>query len=346
MDSLYFGKELLIRININNVKCLPETLRSFYIFRHTTSTGYRIIFQLELSANIIYFNFRMKLFSLLKSSYYKPDWSYTVRGQLWRLLFSAGEDIVGEDRDTETKQTTYFCLNRTTGRVRWNGKTVGDPWWTTTEGIFGSRLYLHAFAKPDLPHPRHVTALDIETGRTLWSHPDYTFLYATADKVVVVNNKFEGTEFLILDPDTGEVREKTEQKERIEEEKLSVRINDPHALLDFPSFYRADNPDHIAVRSIMTGISKKYPLVEPVEFYVYGRNAILCYHKSEGKPTSGTNPLTHELSIYNTESGQLLYGDILYRNAPAPVPDGFMLRDNTLYYIKNKKEIVAISLHE
>jgi hypothetical protein len=286
----------------------------------------------------------MKLFSLFKSSIYKPDWSYRAKGQLWRILFSSGEDIVGEDRDMEAKQVTYFCLNRINGEIRWESKKVGDPWWTTTEGIFGKCLYLHAFAKPDLPHPRHVTSVDLETGRTLWNHPDYTFLYATEDRVAVADNKFEGSEFLILDPKTGEVREKITDKAQIESEKHNARANDPHTLLDFPSFYRAEHPDHRIVQPIMNELSKKHRLVDPVEVYLYGQNALVCYHKNEGNPTNDINTLTHEMCIYHVESGELLYSDILYRNASAPVPDGFILRDNILYYIKHKKEIVALSL--
>ncbi len=52
----------------------------------------------------------MNISSLFQQRQLKPSWSYTTSGVLWRLLFSETNFIVGEDRDTATKQVSFFLF--------------------------------------------------------------------------------------------------------------------------------------------------------------------------------------------------------------------------------------------
>ncbi len=289
----------------------------------------------------------MKLFPIFKSGrLYKPSWRYRLKGQMWRLLFSDGNLIAGEDRDASAKNTTYFCLDRLDGSVQWEGKKFGDPWWTTSEGIYGGNLYLHAFAKPDLPNPRHVTAIDVHTGELLWEHPDYTFVYALDDDVIVEKSLFERSEYLRVDRRSGEIREKLADAGSVETGRIEARERDPHTLLQFPDIYGADNPEQRAFTPFVSILSGKERLIGPVDVLSYGGNAMLAFHRQSGGKSNGNTLLTHELHIYRSDDHTLLYSDILYENAPAPVPDAFIVRDDMLYYIRNKNEIVAITLQE
>lgn len=288
----------------------------------------------------------MKLFSLFKSQYYKPAWVYKTDGQLWRVLFSHGDLVAGEHRDNEKKQVTFFCIDSRSGKEKWSMSRQDEGWWTTTEGVYGRYLFLHAFAKPDLPHPKHITSVDMETGEILWDHPELTFLYVKDDSVVAEHREMEQTRCHRLDPASGEIRETIEDRETVESEKLDARADDPHTKLRFPEIYNPEFGDHGLFTPIVSGIQKKERLVDPVEVMHHDNNLLVCYHKVKGGQSNGTSLLTHELVIFDKNDHKELYRDELFDNASAPVPDGFFMRNNYLYYIRHRTELVAVNLQE
>jgi len=288
----------------------------------------------------------MKLFSLFSSNYYKPIWIYKADSQLWRILFSHGHLIAGEHRENETKQVTFFCIDSRTGEEKWNATRENEGWWTTIEGVYGDYLFLHAFAKPDLPHPKHVTAIHMETGHVLWDYPEYTFLYVKDNTVVVEDRQFQQTRCYRLAIENGEILETIEDQETVEVEKSEARLMDPHMDLTFPEIYNVEQSEHKMFSSLVSGIQRKEQLIDPVEVLQFGDNMLICYHKVKGGKANGSSRLTHELVIFDHDKQSELYRDTLYDNASAPVPDGFFIRDNVLYYIRNKSELVAVTLQE
>lgn len=288
----------------------------------------------------------MKLFSLFKSQHYKPVWVYKVDGQLWRVLFSHGDLVAGEHRNNDKKSVTFFCIDSRTGKEKWTHNREGEEWWTTIEGVYGRYLYLHAFAKPDLPNPRHVTSIDMETGRILWDHPELTFLYVKDDSVVVEQSGMLSTKCHRLDPVSGEILDTIEDRDTIENERLEARANDPHVQLTFPEMYNPEFNDHGLFARIVGNLQRKERLVDPVEVLQHGNNLIVCFHKVKSGGANGNTLLTHELIIFHKNDFNELYSDVLFDDASAPVPDGFFLRGNTLYYIREKSELVAVNLQE
>ncbi len=288
----------------------------------------------------------MKLFSLFKSQYYKPAWVYKTNGQLWRILFSHGDLIAGEHRDNDAKRVTFFCVDVKNGEEKWNMSREDEGWWTSTEGVYGKYLYLHSFAKPDLPHPKHVTAVDMETGNILWDHPGYTFLYGNEESVVVEQREIEQTRCHRLDPESGEIVDTIEDQTTINREHEDARSNDPHLKLMFPDIYNPDYNDHSVFITLVNTIQRTERLIDPVEVLQYETNILICYHKVKGGQANGNTLLTHELVIFDKNTQKELYRDTLFDNASAPVPDGFFVREGVLYYIRNKSELVAVTLQD
>ena len=288
----------------------------------------------------------MKLFSLFSSHFYKPSWIYKAGSQLWRILFSHGHLLAGEHRDNDAKKVTFFCVDSRSGQEQWNMSRKDEGWWTTTEGVYGKNLYLHAFAKPDLPHPKHVTAIDMETGRVLWEHPEYTFLYVTGDAVVVEKRDLEQTRCHRLDPRSGEIYDTIDDYAIVEAERYEARSQDPHLHLTFPNIYNPEMNDHSNFITLINKIQQKERLVDPIEVLQYENNLLICYHKVKGGEVNGNTNFTHELVIFDKNKHNELYRDTLYDNASAPVPDGFFIRENVLYYIRKKSELVAVTLQD
>jgi len=48
----------------------------------------------------------------------KPQWTFSPEGLIWRL-FPVENFIIGECRTIETKTTSFFCIESSTGKVIW-----------------------------------------------------------------------------------------------------------------------------------------------------------------------------------------------------------------------------------
>ena len=114
----------------------------------------------------------MALRSPLKGRKYTPAWKYRTKGILWRVGPVGPASLAGEVRDPERKEVRFFCLDRLTGRVRWEGKQFGDPWWVGIECGIENVLLLHGYAHPDMPGHRGLIAVDTFTGDVLWSNQE------------------------------------------------------------------------------------------------------------------------------------------------------------------------------
>lgn len=133
-----------------------------------------------------------------------PVWTYAARGVLWRVEAGAPEFLVGEDRLLEAKEVSYFCLDRATGRPRWEGLVPAGGWWSGIEAVTGSVVLFHGYASPDMPLHRGLSAVECDSGKIRWSHPQARFLHLEGNAAVAM---MEGGGVDRLDVETGRVIE-------------------------------------------------------------------------------------------------------------------------------------------
>jgi hypothetical protein len=55
---------------------------------------------------------------------------------------------------------------------------------------------------------------------------------------------------------------------------------------------------------------------------------------------------TNRFCVYNIFNGEKLYEDIMNKSSSYNVPDNFFVKDDNLYYLKEKKELIAINLKQ
>ncbi|NOY05893.1 MAG: hypothetical protein GXO82_04575, partial [Chlorobi bacterium] len=53
------------------------------------------------------------------SRHWKPRWKYRAHGYLWRMHFSGAGRIIIEERNPDTKKTSFSCLEESTGKPVW-----------------------------------------------------------------------------------------------------------------------------------------------------------------------------------------------------------------------------------
>jgi hypothetical protein len=282
----------------------------------------------------------MNLHSLFAPSRLTPKWSFTASHILWRFLVSDTGMILGEDRDTDAKHVTFFCIEMQTGTVLWRGKSFGESWWTGVEALIGDRLYLHGFAKPDMPEHHGLTAIDARTGNELWSNKDISFYAADDTRVIGFRDLFERRVFEQFDAGTGASLGELESVDAA-----------THALRDrtfgrtdflFPEPLPDAEPakqliEHVLASTHASSPDERTPIIE----YVRNNGRIIF---SAHMPNTGKGTLLNILSIVDEPARKELFRETLNAETPYPVGDSFFIDNDTLYYIKEKRTLVSLPL--
>jgi hypothetical protein len=83
-----------------------------------------------------------------------------------------------------------------------------------------------------------------------------------------------------------------------------------------------------------------HEIVGGIELATLGGYTIAAAHITKG---SG-GMLQHQLKIHNSGNGKILYEDTIVASAKGLAPDAFFLHGGTLYYIRERKTLVALAL--
>ena len=293
--------------------------------------------------SIAYNHLTMNISSLFQKKQLKPSWSYTTGGVLWRLLFSETNFIVGEDRDTEKKQVSFFCLNASNGDVLWKDISFAEPWWIGIEGIVHDKVFLHGFKKPDMPEHGRIIAVDLGTGRELWHNNDYAFLFATADRVFAFRDFFEKRLYYELDATSGVFLQEFHEPppDMIEGKRAS------HGRSDF--MFPEVLSDSLAEYPLLAPKIEKYcsrtDVRGSIEFAQSNGRVAFSFHSYCGHDAQRKiDILENRLCVIDETTGKRLYADVLNSSTPAVVPESFFIDAATMYYVKEKKTVVALPL--
>jgi hypothetical protein len=278
----------------------------------------------------------MSIFSILRAGRLTPSWEYRTRGILWRLLPGPGY-FVGEDRDHHTRTTSFFCLDEATGIPRWENLRFDEQWWISIETLHGSTVFLHHFARPDLPDQKQVIALDATTGATLWKNEEYKLLFTHQDSVYVAKDMFEGRLIRELDLRTGELqREFKDEPEYVNvlretaSQAIGSNVEFPRPLSEF-----GDTSDEV-VKALAESAGE-------AEVIRSERHWIVGFY-TQAASDSGQRTFDQRLMVFDRETGEIVHEEVIARNARAVVPDQFFLRDNVLFYVKNQNLMRAVNL--
>lgn len=285
----------------------------------------------------------MKLFDLNKL---KPSWVFNQNGNLWKFIFGGNDFIAGETRDLEKKLLYLFSLSIKDGRRHMSNFTFEEGnYWISIEGATSKILYLNRFEKPEIPYHKNIIALDILTGKKLWENEDYQYFFSTEEKLFGIKQKFDKTEISeinIFDGKTISVFSENEYpellnlKRKSDEDLYNEQYDYPRSLTKFP-------PD----KNILNLINHEINGSEgDTEYLIKNDYLIFNYYKKTGTDNKDIirNYYQNIFCIFDISKGKKIYSDILNKQSGYNVPDNFFCRNNFIYYLREKKDIVALKL--
>ena len=232
-------------------------------------------------------------------------WEFTPGQPIWRLHPPVNKRIIGEVRDVEARQATFFALDAVTGSCLWRDRELHDAWWVAIERVAGDKLVLHGFSSPDSPVLHGATVVDIPGGTVVWSNREWT-----------------GNESELRDAGVD----------------LSAVSIGEDTLFPIPCDPHGQEKAGYAFLS-------RWPINElagALDFAGCGRYTIVAAHIKTG--SGDTTGLMHVLRVHDTESGNVVYEDTLAAAAKGLAPDAFFVQGGVLYYLRERKTLCAVKL--
>jgi hypothetical protein len=272
----------------------------------------------------------MKLLSLVLPKRFTPAWKFSARHILWRVMFSEFGHIICEDRDTESKTTSFFCIDRGERRLLWDNKNFGEQWWIGLSAITKDRLYLHGFRKPDMPEQKNIIAVDLFNGNVLWKNTDCTFIGIQSPYIFGYKDLFERRVYYKIDEITGAMIEEMSALP----EGLASNTQYERTDFTFPEQVSPENDPLWKQVQNETGFKS-------AEYITTEKYIILNVYSLNSIPDEG---LKNTLSVIDSSTKKKVYSDVLNGSTQYPVPDSFFMDGERVYYIKERKTLVALDL--
>ena len=285
--------------------------------------------------------------ALVRRESLSPAWEYRVRGVIWRLLPTERGQFVGEERDIEGKAVSFFCVRQDTGALQWGNLRLREPWWIGIEAVHNDLVLLHQYAVPDFPDHKKIHALDLSTGRLLWSNEDFKYLFAYGDNIYCSGELPDGPLYVELDSMSGRQNRELDAQE-VNALRRTIQYREP---VDFPVPFLNSEGDHVDVGGTIEKLVAGERRIQFIEFLQRNEFLAVAYYAAIGNDSDKLpgEPLAEPLMnqhfiIAEGRTGRVLFKEVLNSRASAAVPDSFFSLGDMLYSIAGKNVLKAFNL--
>ncbi|MCS7212182.1 MAG: DUF4905 domain-containing protein [Chloroherpetonaceae bacterium] len=292
----------------------------------------------------------------------KPIWQFhKPNGLIWRALFLDPHYLIGEFRERGARKVSFFLLDTETGKLIWDNfvlidtaaKPVGDGWWVGMETVYRGLVLFHGYYSPNVPEHLGIWAFDPLTKTLRWVRPDVSYLCIVDDQLLAVRNVlvdgYVERAFLSLNPLTGEAIEDFGQNTAAVN---ALRERAPNLLeeqnITLPEHITEQSPNYAIVAKqaqMQTGAAR---VVAGFDVLTYQGKTILGYHEQTAQWVTNqaglrVQALNYKLFVLD-EKQAIIYEDILGAQMSGLLVDGFFMRQNRLYYVKETNMLCAVEL--
>ena len=272
----------------------------------------------------------------------KKLYSYSNKKQIWRLLPTQSGKLIIEERDSDSKEAFFTCLDIKTGKKIFNDFQLGEKFWVGIEEVYKDIIYFHKFRKPDMPGHLGIIAFDIKTKSILWKNEEYIFLFIYNDEVYCFKDKFDGRKFYKLNYLTGklvaDLGEDVSELNSLREKKLS----DDNLNYHFTKQFNPDSEDEETVRNHLTNIRSENLVSGKIDYV--SRSGILFYSFHEILQSGGE--MKNIFRAVDIESGNIIFEEKLNSGIKIFVPDSFFIIDDLLFLLKEKNGFITCSINK
>ncbi len=255
--------------------------------------------------------------------------------KIWRILIGADDKLILERRNTDAKEVFFATYNLENGMPLWENFQFEEKFWIGIEKVFKNVLYLHGFAKPDMPGHKGIIAFDINAKKILWEKPDGVFAFVLDDKVYCYIDDFEGTKLKPLDYLTGEEAGNIiESYKEIRELQNRAYLTEDYSDYYFPEKFYGDEPQANQIGKAIEEITEGQEVVGNAEIAIKDELLFVAYHlRKAGKE------MRNIFNLYDLKKSGIIFEDVLNDSVDLFAPDSFFVYKDFLFLIKEKNKL-------
>ncbi len=273
----------------------------------------------------------------IKKLYY-----YSNKKQVWRLLPTQTGKLVVEERDPDTKEVFFTCLDIKTGKKILNDFQLEEKFWVGIEEIYKDIICFHKFRKPDMPGHLGIIVFDIKTKSILWETDEYIFLFIYDDELYCYQEKFEGRNFYKLDYLTGKLRAKlgedVNEVNSLREKRLPENNLDYH----FTKQFNPDSENEDVVRNHLGDIKSKNLVSGKIDYIHHSGILFYSFHEI----LHSGEEMNNIFRAVDIETGKVIFEEELNRGIKVFVPDSFFIVNDLLFLLKEKTGFITCSINK
>ena len=270
----------------------------------------------------------------------RKKYSFKNNRTIWRLIPSGGKLLIEERNETD-KEVFFSCIEIETGKSILKNYQPEEKFWIGVEAFESDKIYFHGFTKPDMPGHRGIIVYDLAADKIIWRRDDVVFLFIYGSRIYAFVQKFESREFYSLDEQTGEIVEEFgENAGEINKlrEKLLEEQYEKYKDYLFPGTYI---PGKLPRESedLIENLKENEVISGTIDYVIYKKFLLLSFHtvNNDGK-------MNNDFKIIEIDSRKIIFKDVLNIGVTSYIPDSFFVKDNFLFLIKNKTELLVFAM--
>jgi hypothetical protein len=249
----------------------------------------------------------------------KPCISKQTKGQIWKLEIDQNAGMLYvQTRETENRQALLFGFDLNASASTFTDLAQPEKWLTGMEGSYAGVLFLHGYQSAKSPVHKGITAVEGQSGKTLWSNYTYAIENIGNNGPIAYNTQIQPKKLLLLNAHTG----------------ATIRAYNPSIDVDITSYTRFPSVSETLDNELKGLIQGQ--VVGNIHYIGHNSFRIVSLH------TLFENVLSQVLLII--QAGNLVYYDLLNDKIQKLQPEAFIMHRNRLIYIKDKVELKVLNL--
>ena len=262
--------------------------------------------------------------------------------QIWRILPTSEKKLVIEERNIETKEVFFSCLEINSGKNIFKEFQLEEKNWAGIESVYNNIIFFHTYGKPDMPAHKNIIAFDILSQTIIWQNDNYVFSFVNEDKVYCYQQKFETRVFYALDYLTGNVVEEfgndvsTMNQIRV---KIDEEFENQNYL--FPEYFMRDTIPVEDYQKYLEQVLAENVVKGDLSFLLSKNLLFYNYHE-----VNKSNTFDNIFVAVDLRNGKILLKETLDKNLVNLMPESFFVKDDLLFLIVDKTKLFVYQIEE